>query len=102
MKNLNYNQSFSVDYVYFTGDRGIKWFKGKFDPDQKKLIIQLIKVRLIKAVREFGLTAEDLGLVEIKIIRTEAPTREKSSVTFQSIPRISSSINNKIGGVRYG
>jgi len=114
MKNLKYTQPFSVDYVYFTGDRGIKWFKGRFNPEQKKLIIQLIKVKLIEAVREFGLTAEDLGLVKIEIIRADTPIREKSSVTFpstprekssvtfQSIPRISSSINNKIGGVRYG
>jgi len=102
MKNLKYPQSFSVDYVLFTGREGIKWFKGKFDPDQKKLIVQLIKVKLIEAVREFGLTAEDLGLVSVEYIRAETPMREESSVTFQSIPRISSSINNKIGGARYG
>ncbi|GAI12710.1 unnamed protein product, partial [marine sediment metagenome] len=66
------------------------------------------------AVREFELTAEDLGLVKIENIRADTPTREKSSVTFQSIPRekssvtfqsiprISSSLNNKIGGARYG
>ena len=48
MKNLKYPQSFSVDYVLFTGREGIKWFKGKFDPDQKKLIVQLIKVKLIE------------------------------------------------------
>ncbi|GAI62198.1 unnamed protein product [marine sediment metagenome] len=102
MKNLKYNQSFSVDYVSFTGDRGIKWFKGRFNPEQKKLIVQLIKVKLIEAVREFQLTAEDLGLVKIEIIRADTPIREKSPVTFQFIPRISSSTNNKIGGVRYG
>ena len=73
MKNLKYNQPFSVDVVFFTGDRGIKWFKGKFDPDQRNLIIQLIKVKLIQAVREFGLTAEDLGLVKIEFIRSEIP-----------------------------
>lgn len=102
MRNLKYTQPFSVDLVYFAGDKGIKWFKGKFDPDQKKLIIQLIKVKLIEAVREFGLTAEDLGLVSVEYIRAESPIREKSSVTFYSTPRISSSINNKIGGARYG
>jgi len=67
MKNLKYNQAFSVDYVMFTGDRGIKWFKGQFDPEQRNLIIQLIKLKLISAMQEFGITAEDLGIEKIEI-----------------------------------
>lgn len=73
MRNLKYAQPFSVDLVYFTGDKGIKWFRGKFDPEQRNLIIQLIKVKLIQAVREFGLTAKDLGIEKIEFIRTEIP-----------------------------
>lgn len=113
MKNLKYDTPFSVDMVYFKGDRGIKWFRGVFDPDQKNLIIQLIKVKLIQAVREFGLTAEDLGLVNVEYLRAETPTRdlsgsrvsvEKPISSFQFTPRtpIPIIIKQKIGGVRYG
>jgi hypothetical protein len=101
MRNLKYTQPFSVDYVMFTGDRGIKWFRGKFDPDQRKLIIALIKVKLIQAVREFGLTAEDLGLIKIEYIRANTPIRETPTIKVQ-IPTIISSSLNKIGGLRYG
>lgn len=70
MRNLNYNQPFSVDVVYFDGS--IKWFKGKFNPEQKKLIVQLIKLKLISAMQEFGITAEDLGIEKIEI-RSQIP-----------------------------
>ena len=103
MRNLKYNQPFSVDMVFFDGS--IKWFKGKFNPDQKKHIIELIKLKLIQSIREFGLTAEDLGLASVEYIRVEAPIKEISTARF-STPinkRISTPINNRIdGGVRYG
>jgi len=108
MKNLKYTQPFSVDMVFFTGDRGIRWFKGKFDVDQRNHIIQLIKLKLIQAVREFRLTAEDLGLVKIKYEqRAETPLRvsvERSSpvIQFNSRTPIPIITKQKVGGIRYG
>ncbi|GAH94225.1 unnamed protein product [marine sediment metagenome] len=100
MRNLTYAQPFSVDYVYFTGNKGIKWFKGKFNPKQKELIIQLIKSKLISAMHEFEITAEDLG-IRIGGVSVSSEIRETPTINIQTTPRISSSIN-KIGGVRYG
>ncbi len=70
MRNLKYTQPFSVDYVMFTGDKGIKWFRNKFDPEQKQIIVQLIKLKLIQTMQEFGITAEDLGIEKIEIRRS--------------------------------
>ncbi|MBA7653698.1 hypothetical protein ES703_61555 [subsurface metagenome] len=100
MRNLEYTQPFSVDYVYFAGDKGIRWFKGKFDPEQKKLIVQLIKIKLISAMQEFGITAGDLG-IRIGGASVSSFAKETPEIRVQAIPRVSSSIN-KIGGLRYG
>lgn len=66
MRNLKYSTPFSVDMVYFRGDRGIKWFRGVFDKKQKELIVELIKLKLISVMQEFGITAEDLGIKRIE------------------------------------
>jgi len=99
MRNLKYTQPFSVDYVMFTGDKGIKWFKGRFDPEQKELIIQLIKLKLIQTMQEFGITAEDLG-IRPGGISVASYIRETPTFRVQTAPRISSSLNKTIGGIR--
>ncbi|MBA7538974.1 hypothetical protein ES705_31252 [subsurface metagenome] len=94
MKNLKYNQPFSVDVVFFDGS--IKWFKGKFNPEQKKLIIELIKVKLIQSVREFGLTARDLGIEQIEFIRNEIPFIETLSLSENINPKLEMPVRQEI------
>lgn len=104
MRNLKYTTPFSVDMIYFRGDKGIKWFKGVFDADQKKLIVELIKAKIIQAVREFEISAEDLKMVKVEYLRTETPVRKEAPISFQFTPRIPISIirEKREGGVRYG